>query len=190
MLVGGANHTDFYEAFESNGVPLWATTTIPLISLTKKIKTSVTRTNFTIDQNEDDPDLTSFLTNYAPQTQAASDSGEYEDGVKFNSATAASQTLGKITYGSKYAGTTVAHNGKRKVVIMLCKLAQDVGGFDMESGKYTKPKVAGEIVNNDKFVTVPVTAFQSKFVSLGTATFVTIPEDRGYVEVWLTAVGN
>ena len=187
MLVGGANHTDFYTAFESNGVPLWATTTVPLISLTKKIKTSVTRTNFTIDQNEDDPDLTNFLTVYAPQTQAASDSGEYEDGVKFNSVTAASQTLGKITYGAKYAGTNKAHEGKRKVVIMLCRLAQDVGAFDMESGKYTKPKVGGEIVNNDNFVTVPDTAFQSKFVSLGAATYVTIPEDKGYVELWLTA---
>ncbi len=119
--------------------------------------------------------------------QAASDSGEYEDGVKFNSATAASQTLGKITYGSKYAGTVPAYQNKRKVVIMLCKLAQDVGAFDMESGKYTKPKVGGEIVNNDTFVTVPASAFQSKFVTLGTATFVTIPEDRGYVELWLTA---
>jgi hypothetical protein len=187
MLVGGANHTDFFTAFESNGVPLFATTTVPLISLTKKIKTSVTRTNFTIDQNEDDPALTAFLTDYAPQTQAASDSGEYEDGVKFNSATASSQTLGKITYGSKYAGTNPAYQNKRKVVIMLCKLAQDVGAFDMESGKYTKPKVGGEIVNNDSFVTVPATAFQSKFVTLAPATFVTIPEDRGYVEVWLTA---
>lgn len=186
MLVGGANHTDFFTAFESNGVPRWATTTTPLISLTKKIKTSVTRTNFTIDQNEDDPGLTSFLTEYAPQTQAASDSGEYEDGVKFNSATAASQTLGKITYGSVYAGTTDAYQNKRKVVIMLCKLAQDVGAFDMESGKYTKPKVSGEIVNNDLFVTVPASAFQTKFVSLGAATYVTIPEDKGYVELWLT----
>ena len=177
MLVGGANHTDFFSAFESGGIPTWATTTVPLISLTKKIKTSVTRTNFTIDQNEDDPQLTAFLTNYAPQTQAASDSGEYEDGVKFNSATANSDTLGKITYGAKYAGTTPEYDNKRKVV----------GGFDMESGKYTKPKVAGEIVNNDKFVTVPASAFQAKFVSLGTATYVTIPEDKGYVELWITA---
>lgn len=187
MLVGGANHTDFFTAFESNGVPLWATTTNPLISLTKKIKTSVTRTNFTIDQNEDDPALTSFLTDYAPQTQAASDSGEYEDGVKFNSATASSQTLGKITYGSVYAGTDPRYQNKRKVVIMLCKLAQDVGAFDMESGKYTKPKIGGEIVNNDAVVTVPASAFLTKFVTLGFATsYVTIPEDRGYVEVWLT----
>lgn len=188
MLIGGANVTDFFTAFESNGVPLFATGTVPLISLTKKIKTSVTRTNFTIDQNEDDPDLTTFLTDYAPQTQAASDSGEYEDGVKFNSATAASQTLGKITYGSKYAGTNPLHQGKRKVVIMLCKLAQDVGAFDMESGKYTKPKVGGEIVNNDAVVTVPVTAFRSSLVTL--ATYVTIPADKGYVEIWLTGVGN
>ena len=188
MLVGGANHTDFFSAFESGGIPTWATTTVPLISLTKKIKTSVTRTNFTIDQNEDDPALTAFLTNYAPQTQAASDSGEYEDGVKFNSATANSDTLGKITYGAKYAGTTPEYENKRKVVIMLCKLAQDVGGFDMESGKYTKPKVSGEIVNNDKFVTVPASAFQTKFVAFGTAvTYVTIPEDKGYVELWITA---
>jgi len=187
MIVGGANHTDFFSAFESNGIPVWATTTTPLISLTKKIKTSVTRTNFTIDQNEDDPALTAFLTDFAPQTQAASDSGEYEDGVKFNSATAASQTLGKITYGAKYAGTVPAYQNKRKVVIMLCKLAQDVGSFDMESGKYTKPKVSGEIVNNDAFVTVPATAFQSKFITLGAGTYVTIPEDRGYVELWLTA---
>lgn len=187
MLVGGANHTDFFTAFESNGIPLWATTS-PLIALTKKIKTSVTRTNFTIDQNEDDPDLTAFLNTYAPQTQAASDSGEYEDGVKFNSATASSQTLGKITYGSKYAGTNAAHTGKRKVVIMLCKLAQDVGAFDMESGKYTKPKVGGEIVNNDGVVTVPASAFKTAFVSLGAATYVTIPEDKGYVELWLTGV--
>jgi hypothetical protein len=185
MLVGGANHTDFFTAFESNGIPLWSTGGAE-ISLTKKVKTSVTRTNFTIDQNEDDPDLTDFLNTYAPQTQAASDSGEYEDGVKFNSATASSQTLGKITYGAKYAGTVAAHQGKRKVVIMLCKLAQDVGAFDMESGKYTKPKVGGEIVNNDGVVTVPASAFQTKFVSLGAATYVTIPEDKGYVELWLT----
>ena len=190
MLIGGANVTDFFTAFESNGVPLVHTATTPLISLTKKIKTSVTRTNFTIDQNEDDPDLTNFLTEYAPQTQAASDSGEYEDGVKFNSATAASQTLGKITYGSKYAGTNASHQGKRKVVIMLCKLAQDVGAFDMESGKYTKPKVGGEIVNNDKFVTVPASALRNTLITLGAATYVTIPEDKGYVELWLTAVGN
>lgn len=186
MLVGGANLSDFFTAFESNGVPLWATTSTPEISLTKKIKTSVTRTNFTIDQNEDDPKLTSFLETYAPQTQAASDSGEYEDGVKFNSATAASQTLGKITYGSVYAGTNATYAGKRKVVIMLCKLSQDVGAFDMESGKYTKPKIGGEIVNNDGVVTVPASAFNTKFITLGSATYVTIPEDKGYVELWLS----
>lgn len=188
MIVGGANQSDFFEAFESNGVPLWQTSTTPKISMTKKIKTSVTRTNFTIDQNEDDPDLTAFFNDYAPQTQAASDAGEYEDGVKFNSATAASSTLGKITYGAKYSGTNASHQNKRKVVVMLCKLAQDVGAFDMESGKFTKPKVSGEIVNNDGIVTVPASMFATKFVCLGSATYVTIPEDKGYVELWLTGV--
>lgn len=185
MLVGGANLSDFFTAFESNGTPLWYTGN-PEISLTKKIKTSVTRTNFTIDQNEDDPQLTQFLTDYAPQTQAASDSGEYEDGVKFNSATAASQTLGKITYGAVYAGTANAYKNKRKVVIMLCKLAQDVGSFDMESGKYTKPKISGEIVNNDLPVTVPASAFRTTLVSLGAVTYITIPADKGYLETWIT----
>jgi hypothetical protein len=187
MLVGGANVSDFYTAFESNGVPYWATTGGPEYAMTKKIKTSVTRTNFTIDQNEDDPDLTLFFNKYAPQSQAASDAGEYEDGVKFNSATAQSQTLGKITYGSVYAGTNISHQGKRKVIIMLCKLAQDVGGFDMESGKYTKPKVSGEIVNNDGPVTVPASAFRAALVSLGAVPYITIPQDKGYLETWITA---
>ena len=37
-------------------------------------------------------------------------------------------------------------------------------------------------------VTVPVTAFRSSLVTL--ATYVTIPADKGYVELWLTGVGN
>jgi hypothetical protein len=178
-VIGGGNYSVFFTADETAGT--WHT--VPLISMNKKIKTSVSRTAFTLDQNEDTPAMTTFLETYAPISQAASDAGEYEDGVKFNSATANSQTLGQIIYGGKLVSSGTGQT-KRKVVLMLCKLSQDAGSFDMESGKYTKPKVAGEVVNNDVVVTIPPACFDTTFVS--TAITITIPMDVGYKEVWLT----
>jgi hypothetical protein len=178
-VVGGGNYSVFFTADETAGT--WYTSAV--MSFNKKIKTSVSRTAFTLDQNEDTPEMTTFLELYAPITQAASDAGEYEDGVKFNSATANSQTLGQIVYGGKLVSSGTGQT-KRKVVVMLCKLAQDAGSFDMESGKYTKPKIAGEVVNNDAMVTVPAACFNTAFVS--SAITITIPMDVGYKEVWLT----
>ena len=178
-VVGGGNHSVFFTADETTGT--FGTSVV--ISFSKKIKTSVSRTSFTLDQNDDTPEMTTFLELYAPVTQAASDAGEYEDGVKFNSATANSQTLGQIIYGGKLVSSGTGQT-KRKVVIMLCKLAQDAGSFDMESGKYTKPKVAGEVVNNDAIVTVPPACFNTAYIS--NAITVTIPQDVGYKEVWIT----
>jgi len=178
-VIGGGNYSVFFTADETTGT--WSTTV--QIALNKKIKTSVSRTSFTLDQNDDTPEMTAFLENYAPVTQAASDAGEYEDGVKFNSATANSQTLGQIIYGGKLVSSGTGQT-KRKVVLMLCKLAQDAGSFDMESGKYTKPKVAGEVVNNDVVVSVPAACFNTLFVS--SPITVTIPQDVGYKEVWIT----
>lgn len=178
-VIGGGNISTFFTADETTGA--WST--VCQMTVNKKIKTSVSRTAFTLDQNEDTPEMTTFLEQYAPISQAASDAGEYEDGVKFNSATANSQTLGQIIYGGKLVSSGTGQT-KRKVVVMLCKLAQDAGSFDMESGKYTKPKIAGEVVNNDALVTVPAACFNTAFVS--TAITVTIPMDIGYKEVWLT----
>ena len=178
-VIGGGNYSVFFTADETTGA--WYTSV--QISLNKKIKTSVSRTSFTLDQNDDTPEMTTFLELYAPITQAASDSGEYEDGVKFNSATANSQTLGQIIYGGKLVSSGTGQT-KRKVVVMLCKLAQDAGSFDMESGKYTKPKIAGDVVNNDKLVTVPASVFDISLVS--SPVTVTIPQDVGYKEVWIT----
>lgn len=178
-VIGGGNYSTFFTADETTGV--WYTS--QQMAFNKKIKTSVSRTSFTLDQNDDTPEMTTFLELYAPITQAASDSGEYEDGVKFNSATANSQTLGQIIYGGKLV-TAGSGQTKRKVIVMLCKLAQDAGSFDMESGKYTKPKVAGDVVNNDVMVTVPAACFNTAYVS--SAITVTIPMDVGYKEVWIT----
>lgn len=183
MVVGGANKSVFFTANETTGT--WSTTV--QITLQKKIKTSVTRTTFTIDQNEDDPALTAFLETFAPKSQAAADTGEYEDGVKFNSATADSQTLGQIIYGAKYAGSSTVYAGTRKVVVMTCKLAQDAGAFDMESGKYTKPKISGEVINNDALVTIPATVFDATLVNVGATANYFISQDKGYRELWITA---
>ena len=177
MVVGGANLSVFYTADEiANTIGATAQ-----ILMTKKIKTSLTRTSFTLDQNEDNPALSSFLAAYAPTTTVTADSGEYEDGTKYNSTTAGSQTLLQIIYGGK---DTVS--GKRKVVIMFCKLAQDAGAFDQESGKFTKPKVAGDVVNNDADMGIPATYFLTTLVT--GATLVTVPKNVGYKEVWITAV--
>jgi hypothetical protein len=55
----------------------------------------------------------------------------------------------------------------------------------MESGKYTKPKVSGEVVNNDVVVTVGTALFSLAYVSVPPAAL-TIPIDTGYKEVWIT----
>lgn len=179
-VIGGGNYSAFYTADEVTG----GVGSTLLVSFTKKVKTSVSRTNFTLDQNEDSPELTAFFDAYAPVQQATNDSGEYEDGVKFNSGTANSQTLLQIVYGGKLADSGSSPTTKRKVVLMLCKLAQDTGSFDMESGKYTKPKVSGEVVNNDVILTVGTALFDVRYVSAAAA--VTIPVDTGYKEVWIT----
>lgn len=178
-VIGGGNLSVFYTANETTGT---VGSTV-LATFDKKVKTSVSRTNFTLDQNEDSPALTTFFDTYAPVSQATNDSGEYEDGVKFNSATASSQTLLQVVYGGKLASTGSGQT-QRKVVLMLCKLAQDTGSFDMESGKYTKPKVTGEVVNNDVVVTVGSAIFSTNYVS--SPVTVTIPLDTGYKEVWIT----
>lgn len=178
-VIGGGNLSVFFTASETTGI----SGTTPLATFNKKIKTSVSRTNFTLDQNEDSPELTTFFDTYAPVSQATNDSGEYEDGVKFNSATASSQTLLQVVYGGKLASTESGQT-KRKVVLMLCKLAQDTGSFDMESGKYTKPKVSGEVVNNDVVVTVGTSNFSTLYVS--SPVTVTIPLDTGYKEIWIS----
>lgn len=178
-VIGGGNLSVFFTADETTG----ALGTLKVGTFTKKVKTSVSRTNFTLDQNEDSPELTSFFDSYAPVQQATNDSGEYEDGVKYNSGTANSQTLLQIVYGGKLA--TSGATTQRKVVLMLCKLAQDTGSFDMESGKYTKPKVSGEVVNNDAVVTVGTLAFDTAFLIAASIATVTIPVDTGYKEVWI-----
>jgi|DEB19_MinimDraft_3_1074340.scaffolds.fasta_scaffold05961_4 hypothetical protein len=175
MVVGGANLSVFYTANELGTAPSVGSTV--LHTMKRKIKTSLTRTTFTIDQNEDNPALTSFLENYAPVTTVTADQGEYEDGTKFNSSQATSDTLLQIVYG----GVDTVEN-KRKIVLMLCKLAQDAGAFDQESGKYTKPKVGGDVVNNDTDLVIPATYFLTTLVSGATA--VTIPAKIGYKEVW------
>lgn len=180
MVVGGANKSVFFTADEvANTVgPL------PTFTLVKKIKTSITRTSFTIDQNEDSEALTTFLEAYAPQNQATADTGEYENGEKFNSGNAASQTLLQIIYGGVDVNSVPK---KRKVVLMLCKLMQDSGSFDQESGKYTKPKVSGDVVNPDADMVVAGTYFDTTLVTGATA--VTIPRLYGYKEVWFTNNG-
>ena len=178
MVVGGANLSVFYTANELGTAPTVGATAIH--TMRRKIKTSLTRTTFTIDQNEDNPELTSFLENYAPVTTVTADQGEYEDGTKFNSTQATSDTLLQIVYG----GVDTVQN-KRKVVLMLCKLAQDAGAFDQESGKYTKPKVGGDVVNNDTDLVIGTSYFLTTLVSGATA--VTIPAKIGYKEIWFTA---
>jgi hypothetical protein len=175
MVVGGANLSVFYTANELGTNPTVGATA--LHTMRRKIKTSLTRTTFTIDQNEDNPALTSFLENYAPVTTVTADQGEYEDGTKFNSSQATSDTLLQIVYG----GVDTVEN-KRKVVLMLCKLAQDAGAFDQESGKYTKPKVGGDVVNNETALVIGTSYFLTTLVSGATA--VTIPAKIGYKEVW------
>jgi hypothetical protein len=175
MVVGGANLSVFYTANELGTNPTVGATA--LHTMRRKIKTSLTRTTFTIDQNEDNPELTSFLENYAPVTTVTADQGEYEDGTKFNSTQATSDTLLQIVYG----GVDTVQN-KRKVVLMLCKLAQDAGAFDQESGKYTKPKVGGDVVNNETALVIGTSYFLTTLVSGATA--VTIPAKIGYKEVW------
>ena len=83
-----------------------------------------------------------------------------------------------------YGGVDTTLN-KRKVVLMLCKLAQDAGAFDQESGKYTKPKVGGDVVNNDTDLVIGTSYFLTTLVSGATA--VTIPAKIGYKEIWFTA---
>jgi len=178
MVVGGANLSVFYTANELGTNPTVGATAIH--TMKRKIKTSLTRTTFTIDQNEDNPELTSFLENYAPITTVTADQGEYEDGTKFNSSQATSDTLLQIVYGG-----VDTESGKRKVVLMLCKLAQDAGAFDQESGKYTKPKVGGDVVNNDTALVIGTSYFLTTLVSGATA--VTIPAKIGYKEIWFTA---
>ena len=175
MVVGGANLSVFYTANELGTAPSVGATAIH--TMRRKIKTSLTRTTFTIDQNEDNPELTSFLENYAPVTTVTADQGEYEDGTKFNSTQATSDTLLQIVYG----GVDTVQN-KRKVVLMLCKLAQDAGAFDQESGKYTKPKVGGDVVNNETALVIGTSYFLTTLVSGATA--VTIPAKIGYKEIW------
>ena len=177
MVVGGANLSVFYTANELGTAPSVGASAIH--TMRRKIKTSLTRTTFTIDQNEDNPELTSFLENYAPVTTVTADQGEYEDGTKFNSSQATSDTLLQIIYG----GSDTVQK-KRKVVLMLCKLAQDAGAFDQESGKYTKPKVAGDVVNNDADLVVGTSYFLTTLVT-GLSS-VTIPAKIGYKEVWFT----
>lgn len=179
MVVGGANLSVFYTANELGTNPTIGASAIH--TMRRKIKTSLTRTTFTIDQNEDNPELTSFLENYAPVTTVTADQGEYEDGTKFNSSQATSDTLLQIVYGGVDTVTE-----KRKVVLMLCKLAQDAGAFDQESGKYTKPKVAGDIVNNDSDLVVGTSYFLTTLVT-GLSS-VTIPAKIGYKEVWFNKV--
>lgn len=175
MVIGGANKSVFYTADEiANKIG-----TAAQYTMIRKIKTSISRTTFTLDQNEDTPDLTTFLETYAPKNQATADTGEYEDGTKFNSGNQSSQTLLQIIYG----GVDTVSN-KRKVTLMLCKLSQDAGAYDQESGKFTKPKVSGDVVNNDADMAVPGTLFDSSLVS--GATTVTIPKLLGYKEVWIT----
>lgn len=178
MVVGGANLSVFYTANELGTAPSVGATAIH--TMKRKIKTSLTRTTFTIDQNEDNPELTSFLENYAPVTTVTADQGEYEDGTKFNSTQATSDTLLQIVYGG-----VDTESGKRKVVLMLCKLAQDAGAFDQESGKYTKPKVGGDVVNNETALVIGTSYFLTTLVSGATA--VTIPAKIGYKEIWFTA---
>lgn len=179
MVIGGANQSVFFTADEVAGTVGAA----PVYTAERKIKTSISRTSFTVDQNEDNPALTTFLEAYAPQVQVTADSGEYENGSKFNSSNQNSQTLLQIVYG----GIDKA-SSKRKVTLMLCKLAQDAGAFDQESGKFTKPKVAGDVVNNDDAISIATTLFDTTKVTIGSA--VTIPANLGYKEVWLTAVGS
>lgn len=181
MVVGGSNLSVFFSANELGTTPATQLCTTVIYEMNRKIKTSLTRTTFTVDQNEDNPDLTSFLENYAPATTVTPDTGEYEDGTKFNSSQATSDTLLQIVYG----GVDTVSN-KRKVVLMLCKLAQDAGAFDQESGKYTKPKVAGDVVNNELAFGVPSTLFCTALVT--GATNVTIPAKIGYKEVWFNKV--
>ena len=179
MVVGGSNLSVFFTANELGTTPATKLGATALYTMNRKIKTSLTRTTFTIDQNEDNPDLTSFLENYAPVSSVTPDTGEYEDGTKFNSSQATSDTLLQIVYG----GTDMVTK-KRKVTLLLCKLAQDAGAFDQESGKYTKPKVAGDVVNNETDITVPTALFCGSLVT-GLAT-VCIPAKVGYKEVWFT----
>lgn len=175
MVIGGANKSVFFTADEINNTVGAATA----YSLIRKIKTSVTRTSFTIDQNEDTEALTSFLDLYAPKNQATADTGEYENGEKFNSGNQNSQTLLQIIYGGV---DTSVNPKKRKVILMLCKLMQDSGSFDQESGKFTKPKVSGDVVNPDADMGIPASYFDVSLVT--NATLVTIPRLYGYKEVW------
>jgi len=181
MVVGGSNLSVFYTANELGTTPATKLGSTIVYQMNRKIKTSLTRTSFTVDQNEDNPDLTLFLETYAPTSTVTPDTGEYEDGTKFNSSQATSDTLLQIVYG----GTDVT-SGKRKVTLMLCKLAQDAGAFDQESGKYTKPKVAGDVVNPESDITVPTALFCSSLVT--GLSVVCIPAKIGYKEVWFTAV--
>jgi hypothetical protein len=59
---------------------------------------------------------------------------------------------------------------------------QDSGAFDQESGKYTKPKVSGDVVNPDVDIVVPATYFDTELVTGAAA--VTLPKLYGYKEVW------
>ena len=67
-VIGGGNLSVFYTANETSGV----LGTTPLVSFQKKVKTSVSRTTFTLDQNEDSPELTTFFETYAQAIQIQS----------------------------------------------------------------------------------------------------------------------
>lgn len=181
MVVGGSNLSVFFTANELVTTPAAQVGATAVYSMNRKIKTSLTRTSFTVDQNEDNPVLTTFLEEYAPTSTVTPDTGEYEDGTKFNSSQDSSDTLLQVVYGGKDI-----ESGKRKVVLMVCKLAQDAGSFDQEAGKYTKPKVGGDVVNPQYDMQVPSGLFCTLLVS--GATNVTIPAKIGYKEVWFTAV--
>ena len=181
MVVGGSNLSVFFTANELVTTPAAQVGATAVYTMNRKIKTSLTRTSFTVDQNEDNPELTTFLETYAPTSTVTPDTGEYEDGTKFNSSQASSDTLLQIIYGAEAVGT-----GKRKIVLMVCKLAQDAGAFDQESGKYTKPKVAGDVVNPQYDITVSSALFCTSLVT--GAINVTIPAKIGYKEVWFTKV--
>lgn len=178
--IGGLNISDFYTCNTTAGTM----GTTRLIRLDRKIKTDVSRTSLTIDQNQDNEALTTFCNTYAPISISSGDSGDYENGAKFNSATASSPSVISVTYGAKDLESSPA---KRKVLVQVLKLAEDVGAISMEAGKYTKPKIAGEVFNNETAITVPSSIFDSTVVTV--AGNLTIPASVGYLETWVTAVG-
>ena len=124
MVVGGSNLSVFFTANELGTTPATKLGATALYTMNRKIKTSLTRTTFTIDQNEDNPDLTSFLENYAPISSITPDTGEYEDGTKIIYWAANSTDSSKIiedpfeAYKSfNNVGVSVVKHGKADVRI-------------------------------------------------------------------------